>query len=172
MVVGSIAGNEQVLLCSCGIGSTTVENRMNDAVLYYCLIINVKPQLQQYLCYLLLKVQRTLWTQKNKKMANKYLEDLSYSGLTKIIQSDREIGKKCLIEIVKESEKYKKQYNDLAEKMQRTSVYIGLLNSGLENVIKHLKIDTPISIISEKEVIDIDNCDGQVKGYKIKTNIL
>jgi len=93
-------------------------------VLFVCLIYNVKPQLQQYFCYLLLEVQRTLWTQKINKMTeqeiiegNKLIaEFMGETNLTKVKYLGYKIpvgrGKKATVEATKLIP-YEKQYNIL-----------------------------------------------------------
>ena len=84
-----------------------------------------------------------------------YLSDLSLSGLVKLIDGDKEKGKEALIEIANKHEELLTKERKLKAELSAINTELGLLKSGAENVLRHLKILTPMAVILKDKIIII-----------------
>ncbi len=96
-----------------------------------------------------------------------YLSDLSFSGLVKLIDGSKEIGKEVLIEITNKHEELLTKEIKLKAELSAINTELGLLKSGAENVLRHLKILTPMAVILEDKIIIIYEND-----IKIEKNVI
>ena len=85
----------------------------------------------------------------------KYLSDLSLLGLVKLIDGDKEKGKEALIEIANKHEELLTKERKLKDELSAINTELGLLKSGAENVLRHLKILTPMAVILKDKIIII-----------------
>ena len=84
-----------------------------------------------------------------------YLSDLSFSGLVKLIDGDKEKGKEILIEIATTHEELLTKKRKLKAELSAINNEIELLKSGADNVLRHLKILTPMAVLLEDRIIII-----------------
>ena len=91
----------------------------------------------------------------NNGRRKKYLSDLSLSGLVKLIDGDKEKGKEALIEIANKHEELLTKERKLKAELSAINTELGLLKSGAENVLRHLKILTPMAVILKDKIIII-----------------
>lgn len=97
----------------------------------------------------------------------KYLSDLSLSGLVKLIDGSKEIGKEVLVQIANSHEELLTKERKLKAELSVINTEIELLKSGAENVLRHLKILTPMAVILEDRIIIIYEND-----IKIEKNVI
>lgn len=95
------------------------------------------------------------------------IDDLSFSGIVSKLQGDKELGKKMLIEIALKAEKNKEEKASLQTKLQKCITESGILGAGVKNIMNHLELASPLTIIGDNEVIVITNGD-----IKIEKNVL
>lgn len=98
---------------------------------------------------------------------NELIDDLSFSGIVSRLQGDKELGKKMLIEIALEAEKNKEEKAILQKKLQKCINESGIYGAGVKNIMNHLKLESPLTIIGDNEVIVITN--GEIK---IEKNVI
>jgi len=96
-----------------------------------------------------------------------YLSDLSFSGLVKLIDGNKEIGKEVLVQIANSHEELLTKERKLKAELSAINTEIELLKSGAENVLRHLKILTPMAVILEDKIIIIYEND-----IKIEKNVI
>ena len=96
-----------------------------------------------------------------------YLSDLSFSGLVKLIDGSKEIGKEVLVQIANSHEELLTKERKLKSELSAINTEIELLKSGAENVLRHLKIRTPMAVILEDKIIIIYEND-----IKIEKNVI
>ena len=84
-----------------------------------------------------------------------YLCDLSFSGLVKLIDGDKEKGKEVLVEIATTHEELQTKKRKLKAELSAINNEIELLKSGADNVLRHLKILTPMAVILKDKIIII-----------------
>ena len=85
----------------------------------------------------------------------KYLSDLSLSGFVKLIDEKKKKGKEALIEIATFHEELLTKERELKAELSAINTELGLLKSGAENVLRHLKILTPMAVILKDKIIII-----------------
>ena len=84
-----------------------------------------------------------------------YLDDMSFSGLVKLINGNKETGKEVLIEIATLHEELLTKNRKLKAELSAINTEIELLKSGAENVLRHLKILTPMAVLLKDKIIII-----------------
>ena len=84
-----------------------------------------------------------------------YLSDMSFSGLVKLIDGDKEKGKEVLIEIATTHEELLTKKRKLKAELLAINTEIELLKSGADNVLRHLGIPTPMAVLLEDRIIII-----------------
>ena len=84
-----------------------------------------------------------------------YLSDLSFSGLVELIDGDKEKGKEALIEIANKHEELLTKERKLKAELSAINSEIELLKNGADNVLRHLKIPTPMGVLLEDKIIII-----------------
>lgn len=95
------------------------------------------------------------------------IDDLSYSGLTDLIQGNVGDGRLAIIEL---SERYiftKKEIEDKESKLNILKQDADSLYGGVHKILKHLKISLPLAVKIEKGIIVISD-----KAITIETNVI
>ena len=95
------------------------------------------------------------------------IEDLSFSGLVNIIQRDKEKGKKVMIELSERFIDAKKEVGKLELMLQKAKSDQATLSNAVANVLKHLQLQTPLTIKLDKSIIVITDIS-----ITIETNVL
>lgn len=81
--------------------------------------------------------------------------DTSYSGIVAKIQGDIEIGKQIICELSNQYFELESEINEAEKKLQALRVSISLCSQGIDHTIKHLKLELPLSIVTEEGIINI-----------------
>ena len=95
------------------------------------------------------------------------IEDLSFSGLSNLIQGDTKIGKDAMIELSKRYISMKDEILAAEKKLQNLKNEHATLYGGVGRIMEHLKISFPLAIIIDKGLIVISE-----KTISVETNVL
>lgn len=95
------------------------------------------------------------------------IEDLSYSGLTDLIQGDKEKGRKALIELTNDYIETKADIEAKEKKLSTLKQDNDAIYGGIQKVMKHLKLQYPLAIKVDAGIIVISE-----KAVSIETNVL
>lgn len=90
------------------------------------------------------------------------LEDLSYSKVVDIVDTDPIEGRKLLIEIFDALQKADTEMKMLEKQLQRTKSLIQIYNNGIEHVFSHLKLKKPLFIHDESRIITFNHNEADV----------
>lgn len=93
--------------------------------------------------------------------------DYSYSGITEKLQGDKEEGRKFLIGLSHQYVFYKEKIERQMELLKELETKKNLLRAGINNAMQHLKLEKPLAIILNKELIVISESD-----VTFETNVL
>ena len=78
-------------------------------------------------------------------------DDLSFSGIVNIIDTDEKIGKEFIIEVYNEIQKQKKIVKELERKLHNEESHLRSLEKSIDLTFRHLKWGKPMAFIIEKE---------------------
>jgi hypothetical protein len=93
--------------------------------------------------------------------------DFSYSGITERLQGDKAEGKKLLIALSQEYVDYKERIAAQEQILMNMRANKGGIKIGIDNILKHLQLKTPLAITLDKEIIVITSED-----VTFETNVL
>ena len=78
-------------------------------------------------------------------------DDLSFSGIVNIIDTDEKIGKEFIIEVYNEIQKQKKIVEELERKLHNEESHLRSLEKSIDLTFRHLNWKKPMAFIIEKE---------------------
>ncbi len=78
-------------------------------------------------------------------------DDLSFSGIVNIIDTDEKIGKEFIIEVYNEIQIQKKIVEELEKKLHNEQSYLRSLEKSIDLTFNHLNWEKPMAFIIEKE---------------------
>ncbi len=96
---------------------------------------------------------------------SKITEDYSYSGLVSLLQGDKELGKKILVELAKEIEENKVILANIEKQRSQILSKQVVLTGGLVNTMRHLELNFPLTVVAVDEIFTIEHA-GKVKFEK------
>lgn len=95
------------------------------------------------------------------------LDDLSYSGVVKMLQHDENLGADLLNEIAKEQELVDSEIEKIEKELSRAKSRKNRLLLGVENTMKHLKKEYPLAVQRQSYIVVVT--EGKIS---IERNVL
>lgn len=89
--------------------------------------------------------------------------DLSYSGISGLLQGDKEKGKEFLIRICNDYIKTAKLCEEKQHELLILKQDLSETRAGIDRTLTHLKMDKPLALIIEKSLIVISDKDVTVE---------
>lgn len=93
--------------------------------------------------------------------------DVSYSGVSDLIEGDKETGRKFLVRACKEYLATKKEIEDREHQLRVLNSDLSDTRTGIDNALRHLKIEKPLAIKVEEGIVVISD-----KAVTLETNVL
>ncbi len=89
--------------------------------------------------------------------------DLSYSGISGLLQGDKEKGKNFLIRVCNDYIQAKKVLEEKQHELLILQQDVSETRAGIDRTLKHLKINTPLALIIEESLIVISDKDVTIE---------
>ena len=97
----------------------------------------------------------------------KKVDDLSFSGITDLIQGEEIKGADLLVQIAKEKEELEVQIEQTQNKLHQLKTRRDIVNNGANHVLKHLERKAPLVVQRQGFIVVVTD-----KNISIERNVL